>query len=326
MERHMQQTLPANLQYYQKSGGYVPPHVQQQMAQYMQKSMPTHLQQYINPYMQQKVVPQHLTSMPGGQATHFTPHTVPTNVPGQQPLHPFETHPEIPPQLQPALPQAQNTQPAPTAPPAPTTPPLQPYGFITDPDVSAKSSFSLLTLLNGKSLLTRIAVLGGGLVVLLIVFSILKGLIAGSFNLQPFLVVLQDQQELIHLSSVQAQSGQAALPATYQNFLATTQLTVGSSQAQLLTYLTKNNQKIKSNQFGYSTALDKQLTSAETSDTYLSTFQQIMSSQLNNYKTGLRQAYNETSGAKGRAQLSSDYRQAVLLIKQFNQANSSPGS
>src|SRR5271170_5229902 len=81
MDRHMQQTLPANLQYYQKSGGYVPPHIQQEMAQHMQSTMPEHLKQYINPYMQQTVVSQHLSSPPSeGQIPNFIPHHIPPPV------------------------------------------------------------------------------------------------------------------------------------------------------------------------------------------------------------------------------------------------------
>lgn len=327
MSQHMQQTLPANLQYYQKSGGYVPPNIQKQMAQHMEKSMPNHLKQYIEPYMQQNVVSQHLTSVPGAQAAHFTARATPTHLPAQQPLHTFEapTTQAIP-QPQPTFPQSQDTQPAPIPEPEATSSPQEPYAFITNPEATAKSPPAILTLLSGKSLLLRIAVLGGGLVVLLIIFSVLKGLIVGSFNLQPFIVVLQDQQELIHLTSAQSQSGQSALPATYQNFIATTQLTVSSSQSQLLTYLAKNDQKVKPAQLTYSTSIDKQLASAATSDTYVSTFQGIMSSQLNDYKTALRQAYAETSGKKGHAQLSSDYRQAQLLTKQFNQASGTPSN
>ena len=322
----MQQTLPANLQYYQKSGGYVPPHIQQQMAQHMQKSMPEHLKQYVNPYMQQNVVSQHLTSAPTVQPTSFTPHPPSSFTPNQQSLRPSQVQPPItsPPQSTPT--QIQNGQvPGAVAELQTASPPEEPYAFITNPEVAAKPSLNLLALLNGKSLRTRVIALGGGLVGLLIIFSILQKLFAGSFDLQPFLVVLHDQQELIHLTS-EGQSGQSALPATYQNFLATTQVTVTSAQSQLITYLTKNQQKISSRDLTYSSAIDAQLTSSQASATYTATWQQIMTTQLNDYKAALRQTYNQTSGKKGRAQMKSDYTQLALLIKQFNQANSAPSN
>jgi hypothetical protein len=95
MARHMEQTLPANLQYYQKSGGYVPPNIQKQMAQHMEKSMPNHLKQYISPYMQQQVVPQHLASVPGAGVApaqfHPVTHTAPSYNPNQPLARPHET-------------------------------------------------------------------------------------------------------------------------------------------------------------------------------------------------------------------------------------------
>jgi hypothetical protein len=318
MAKHMQQTLPANLQYYQKSGGYVPPHVQQQMAQHMQSTMPEHLKQYISPYMQQQVVPQHLNSMPGGPATTFTPHTVPTQAPDLRFSHTFDPN--------------QTHQPDQTPPPAPSTQPIvspeaavapaEPYAFITDPQNVAKRP-SVLSVIIGKSLLTRVAILSGGFIGLLIVLSILRGLLAGSFNVQPFLSVLQDQQELIHLtaSSNQTEAAQLALPAVYQNLIATTQLAVSSNQTELITYLVHNKQKISPQDLNVkvSTAVDTQLTAAATSNTYAATLQTVMSSKLTTYMNDLRYAYTNTSGKLGRAQLNSDYKQASLLMRQLNQ-------
>jgi hypothetical protein len=328
MAKHMEQTLPANLKYYQQSGAYVPPNVQKQMAQHMEQTMPSHLKEYINPYMQQQVVPQHLASVPGGQPTHFSPNPTSSSFDNAgQPLHPFGEQPQEASQPQQISPQLQSPQPA-VQPQAPDHQDL--YEFITNPTAVDKPVSMLPSLLNGKSLRTRIVILGGGLVGLLIIFSILKGLLAGSFNVQPFLAVLQDQQELIHLSSEagQSQTSQATLPEAYQGFIGTTQLTVTSIQSQLITYLALNKQKVSAKQLNLkiSTATDTQLTGASASGDYTSTFQQIMSSQLNTYTTDLRAAYAQTPGKKGRAQLNNDYRQARLLIKQLNQAGSAPVS
>ena len=322
MNQHLQKTLPANLQYYQKSGGYVPPHIQQQMAQHMQKSMPEHLKQYINPYMQQTVVTQHLASGAAPPA-HINPMT-PT-FGGQQTTTRFQVQPHQATQPQQVISQPQSGPL--TTPPQPEAHVVQePYAFITNPEVMPKSSSRLLSLLNGKSLTTRLAVLGGGVVGLIILLSILGRLLSASFPLQPFLVVLQDQSELMHLTTNQSQSGEAALPATYQNFLATTQATVTSAQSQLLIYLAKNKQKVSPADLRYSSSIDAQLTAAATNETYVTTYQQIMTNQLSDYKTALRQAYAETSGKKGHAQLSNDYRQLTLLIKQYDQAISAPSN
>lgn len=322
IDMHMQQTLPSNLKYYQKSGSYVPPHVQQEMAQHLEQTMPAHLKQYIGPYMQQRVVSQHLGSAPASQPPNFAPHGGATFSPNQQFSHPFA--PPQAPQPQVIAP-TQSLQPA--AEPQAVSPQQEPYAFITDPQGPLKAPQQLM---GGKPLLFRVAVIGGGLVVLLIVLSALKGLIfGGGFNLPPFVAVLQDQQELIHLTTnaLQPQAGQSAspLPSDYLNFATTVQVTVTSAQAQLTTYLTNNKQKVSPTLLSLkvSTSIDNQLSTAAAAGTYTSAFQSVMTSQLDTYAADLRTAYDKTSGLKGHAQLSSDYAQASLLVKQLNQSSSS---
>jgi hypothetical protein len=324
MAKHMEQHLPANLQYYQKSGAYVPPNVQKQMAQHMEKSMPDHLKQYISPYMQQQVVPQHLASAPGGQPANFNPvaHTSPSYTPNQQLSHPPETQPWSAPQPQQVYP----TTAQPATQPQATGPPQEPYAFITNPEQLAPPP-TLLSSLNGKSLKTRIIILGGGFIVLVIVYSILKGLLAGSFDLQPYLAVTQDQQELIYLTAGPSkfQPNQADLPAGYQNFITTTQITLSSNQTQLLTYLAESKQKIKPQELylRVSASVNNELASSVASNTYQATFQQVMTSELNIYTADLRAAYGKASSIQSHVLLSSDYKQALLLTKQLNSASSS---
>jgi|GEM_PF-442072 hypothetical protein len=329
MAQHMQKTLPANLQYYQKSGAYVPPHIQQQMTQHMQETMPEHLKQYISPYMQQQVKPQHLAPPPtaGGmeQPAHFnvrhTPLALgPNQLPPQQAVEPQPTA-----QPQP-FPAAQTPSPA-GQPQAPVSPEGS-YAFITNAQNTAKTP-SLLSTLNGKSLPLRFALLGGGLVVLLVLFSIIKGLLTPGFTLQPFIAVLQDQQELIHLTTnAVASPAAASLPASYQNFVATTQASVTSSEGQLMHYLLDNKQKIKPQELGLkiNPTTDTQLTNSAASNTYMSELQQVMSSQLTTYMSDLHSAYLKTSGKKGHIQLSNDYNQALLLTKQLNEAANAAGA
>jgi hypothetical protein len=323
MAQHMQKTLPANLQYYQKSGGYVPPAIQKQMAQHMEKTMPNHLKQYINPYMQQQVVPQHLGPTPVSPTGLAKPtpfnvrHTPLSPLPNQQPSQVIE--PQLAPQS-PPLPPEQVPQSA-----QPQTPPTaaEPYAFITDSQNTPKPP-TLLSIFSGKSLAIRIGVGAGGLVVLLILFNVLKGLFVQGFDLPPFVSVLQDQQELIHITTnVIASPGAASLPGPYQNFVTTTQVAVTSSQAQLLTYLSGQKQKIKPGvtSLKIKPTLDTQLTNAIASNTYMSTVQQVMSSQLTTYMSDLHAAYAKIPGKHGRAQLSDEYNQAALLVKQLDEAD-----
>src|ERR1017187_6514082 len=125
MDKHLQQTLPANLKYYQDSGAYVPPHIQQQIQSHMQKSMPEHLKQYINPYMQQQVVPQHLGTAQGMHPPQFTPGqhmtTVVQDQPFPQPIVGGSLTPEQ------TAPETQNVQPP--IEPSSISPPQEPYAF-----------------------------------------------------------------------------------------------------------------------------------------------------------------------------------------------------
>jgi hypothetical protein len=321
----MQQTLPANLKYYQQSGGYVPPHVQQQMAQHMQQSMPEHLKQYINPYMQQSVVPQHLTSMQAPRQLNYNPPSHATTfVPDHKFTGPLTDQSTKIPSL---TGQPETTQPEPAASNAQQTDPsIQPYDFITNSQ-TPKSTPSLL--LSGKPLILRIAVFGGGLIVLLILASIIKGLLVPGFNDKPFLSVLQDQQELIHLTgdALGAENGNANLSLADQNFIANAQLTLTSAQTQLTNYLTLNKQIVtpREQNLKVSTSLDNQLVTALSAGNYPATFQGIMSNQLAAYTSDMRQAYAETSGVRGHNQLRMDISQNALLIMQLNEVAGASG-
>jgi hypothetical protein len=131
--------------------------------------------------MQQRVVPQHLGSAPQAQAAapDFTPHGGATYTPHQQLSPTFQAQQARQPQV--IVPAQALPQPAPAGEPEPASPPQTPYAFITDPQNPLKAAPS--ALLNGRSLLARVAIFGGGVVGLLIVFSILKGLL-GRWRLQ----------------------------------------------------------------------------------------------------------------------------------------------
>ena len=190
----------------------------------------------------------------------------------------------------------------------------QTYDFIVNPDKPPKTP--LLT--GGSSLAVRVAVVSGGLLVLLIAFIVLKGIIAGSPKLDSMLTVAQDQQELIHLTTNTGQ--QQNLSTANQNLAATAQLSLNSAQDQLVNYMTKNGFKVKPKVLTQkvSTSIDTQLTNAATAGTYDQTFQDTIKSQLNTYTDDLKQAYGQISGKNGRALLSSDYNQAQLLLSQTN--------
>ena len=192
--------------------------------------------------------------------------------------------------------------------------PLHDYEFIVNPSTAPRRS--LFSLPGQSSTPLRLLTVLGGIFVLVIILVIIKNIIGGGPDLSAFVPVVQDQQELIHLSTNAAL--QPGLTTADQDFAITAELTLTSSQTQLLTYLKNNHSNVNTKTLGLkvSTSLDAQLTTAATDSTYDSTLQQIMQSQLTGYQQDIKQAYT-TAGSNGRRLLNSDFQQAQLLVKQL---------
>lgn len=199
------------------------------------------------------------------------------------------------------------------------------YGFIMDP---AKPPRRGLPQLSGGSPMVKIAVILGGILVLLILFVIIRGIFSsGGGNTAAMITVAQDQQELVHLSTnalEQLGNQEAALSTANQNFTTTTQATMTSAQSQLLTYLKNNGIKVNAKVLtqSISTTTDQQLKSASTNSTYNSTYKQVMTDKLKDYQTDLQQAYKAAPGPKGRELLNQQYDGAGLLLQQLDAPSS----
>jgi hypothetical protein len=193
----------------------------------------------------------------------------------------------------------------------------QAFDFIMKPEQAVAKR----QLPGGSSMAIRLALVFGGLLILIVIFAVLKSLLGGSSNLSSFVTVAQDQQELIHLVGNAITNSQTPLSTNDQNFTATAQLSLASAQAGLTTYLKTNGMKAISPKvlnLKVSATTDSQITAAITADTYGPTFQQIMKNQLAQYETDLNGAYQKTTGTHGRALLKSDFQQAQLLQTQLS--------
>jgi hypothetical protein len=198
--------------------------------------------------------------------------------------------------------------------------PEQSFDFIMKPEMPVVKR----QLPGGSSMAARLALVFGGLLILVIVFAVFKSLLGGSSNLTSFVAVAQDQQELIHLTTNATANNQSSLSTDDQNFTATAQLSLTSAQTSIATYLQTNGMKAISPKIlnlKVSLAIDNQLTAAITADTYDQTYQQIMKNQLAQYQADLNDAYQKITGVHGRALLKSDYHQAQLLTTQLNAAS-----
>ncbi len=209
---------------------------------------------------------------------------------------------------------------SPTQPPAYPGQPVAPqvphppaYDFIINPERPGIKQ----PRLGNRSLPIKIALVTGGLLVLVIILSLLRGLLGGGSNFEPYITVVQDQQALIHI--VTNAKEQKELSANNENFVATSELSLISARSKIMNYLKSNNQKVDPKQLGLkiSASTDSELQAAAAATTYNKTFEEVMNSKLSSYKSDLQQTYNQAKGEKGRAILSDLFDEAELLQKQL---------
>ena len=205
------------------------------------------------------------------------------------------------------------SQPSQPAPVQPAQAP-QPYDFIVNPGEVTKKSI----IPGGSSKIVKVLIVLAGILVLFIVFSLVKGLLSGQSNIPSLITVTQDQQTILLLTK---DSGtRPKLSVTNSNVAINTQLSVSSSQSELIAYIAKNGKKLSSKDLGL--GIDAQtnaaLNAATTDTGYNETFKQSLKEKINKYMIDLKQAYAKTSGKKGRALLQNDFKQAELLLIQLN--------
>jgi hypothetical protein len=334
MTQHMQQSLPAHLRQYIGNDGYIPTSVQSSISASMQKTMPAHMRQYANTYMEHRVinsaidnhtintqarqvaarppVPDSLNrshSMPYGEQ-----HTVELNSLPLAARNMFSSDQTDGNNTGPTLPTNHQSQVISSD--SPST--FQPtYDFILNNDNGPKPSFKLAAPLPGlSSNLGRTLVVIGILFVLVIGYSVLMSAISGQSNVPAILSVLEDQKELIHITT---NASQQSLPENSQNFAYTAQISLASNSGQLIKYLAINHDKFKQADLNLkiNSATDLELSNSTESGTYSQTFAQVANLQIKTYMSDLSHAYNLTKGPKGRALLKNDYNQANLLLAQL---------
>lgn len=311
MAEHLQNTMPGHLKKYQDSGTYVPQHAADAIQQHLQDTLPPHMKQYAGAYMQQNVVRPGMVVQSGagaGAGAAQEPAQSPT--PGQ---------PVSLPNMPTATPSVQipGAAPAPSVQaPGPDQPPPSrdsSYSFITNPAPPPRKS--VMEMLPGSgSLIGRVGLVAGVLFVFIILIMIARSLTSGGGgNVAQLTNVLQDQQEIVHL--VANTVNVSDITTANKNFSATVRLSVGSSQTQLMQYMVNNHYKVNPKLLGLkvSSAIDDQLTAAEAATTYNQTFQQIMNSKLDAYANDLQSAYQVNKGKKGRAILNDSFNQIKLF-------------
>lgn len=204
--------------------------------------------------------------------------------------------------------------------PAATTPssPSDRYDFIfAEKPIEKKAAFG------GSSLMQRVLLIVGGLVVLTIAAVLVTSLFSSREDINGRLfAVTQEQQEIIRIASA---GSTKAISNDTRNFALNTQLSLTTNQQAAFAYMKERNGKIDEKLLGAkaNTETDKLLETALTNNTYDAALVQTLHGQLVTYRTNLNATYQEVSGENARALLAESYKAADLLIAQANKITAS---
>lgn len=193
------------------------------------------------------------------------------------------------------------------------TPQPQNYDFIVNPQTEPpKQKFMANT-----SLPKKIIFFGGALIILFIVFSVAKSVLSGPSDVDKFVSVAQDQQQLISIATTVSQK--TGLSTKSINSALTSQLGLSSDQSATLAYMANNGKKVKSKELnaGSSASINQQLTASVEAGTIDQTYQSVMLQELQSYLDNLQKVYKQTDGKKGHALLESNYKSGKLLVQQL---------
>jgi hypothetical protein len=189
-----------------------------------------------------------------------------------------------------------------------------PYGFITNPSVAPKKSG-----FGGNSAMRLLAIVGGAGLVLVILAVVLVSVFAKGESPQSLTSLAQQQQELIRIATLGEQ--QASLNTT-KNLAYNVDLSVSTSQAQLISYITKSGTKLTEKQLALKqdAKTDTLLTNAKATSTYDTALQKALAGQLQTYISDVQQAYNNAKSTTLKKTLAANYKAGKALLDQANTA------
>ncbi|MBL8121637.1 DUF3824 domain-containing protein [Candidatus Saccharibacteria bacterium] len=192
-----------------------------------------------------------------------------------------------------------------------------PYDFIFDGQPQPKKP------LFGKGNAKQLLMLVGGIgTLLVVVIFIVMQVMGGSEPMQNVTAIAQQQQELIRVA---AQGEHLARAETTKNLAYNVDLSISTSQSQILAYLSKHKVKLKDKELALKkdAATDQLLTNARATSTFDSTFQKVLADQLDTYLNDLQKEYKATKSASLKQILSTCFDAAKTLS---NQARSTDGT
>lgn len=317
------QNLPAHLRRYAGPDrpAYVPQHIERALSEQLQKTAPAHLRQYANAYVQQHVT-QPGFSQPAARAAPHPPvpdllrldHSIAGA--GQ-----YTADPSALPKSRLGYQPGQTSTMSAASPPTGQEQPLtDPYNFITDAGVPQKRA-SRLSLGGGSRAQRLLLVVGGAAIALIIVIAIANAMLGSNVSSGGLTKLAEQQTELVRVAGIGLQNAQAQ---STKNVAANIELSISSSNQQLLGFLKQHGTKLsaKTLNLGHSTQADQALNAANASSNFDTTFLIIIQNDLNAYTASLKESYAASHNQILKSQLSSDYNGAQLLLVQIKSPDS----
>lgn len=305
IQSHMDRTMPVHLKKYQQGSRFIPQHAEKAMSQHLQKNLPSHLKKYADPYLYQNVV------SPGvsGNSPAFSPASASPSAPQQSarplsntlgPRQAFSGNNDTS--------RAADTQSGSGQAP-PDSSDTDPYGFIMDPQKPPRRPFTL----PGNSMGIRVAFAAGGLIMLIILFSIGSSFLNKSSNLQKqkLLSLAQTQSEIVGVVNT------ASEKINDKDLLyraATVKITLESSQQQVISALQKRGKKkIKEKELNVTNpADDAVLSEGEQNGRYDEAYTQLLQKLLSDYQRKLKAVYD--SGTVSEKEIATNANEQIKML------------
>lgn len=189
------------------------------------------------------------------------------------------------------------------------------YDFILNPTKPPKRS----VLPSNNGLITRLAVVLGIIVLVIIAFVVGSSLFSGKSNVPKLTVVAQQQAELIRIANLETTIAPSQASQQNRDFTESCLLSITSAQQNLTAFLSKHGVKLSTKVLGLAKNVqtDSTLNAAAAASTFNAAYTNVMQNQLGLYETALKTAYTNTQNATEKTFLAQDYAGAQLLLKQL---------
>lgn len=205
----------------------------------------------------------------------------------------------------------------------PQQPYTNPYEFITNPQKPSRPPLMSFSGGSGNGVGMRIAVFGGGIVILIIIMVALSSLLKGPSNVPNMKVVAEDQAELIRVTTLATQDESNDISqSTTLYFAMNANLTISSAQQKLLAFLAAHGAKPSTATLALKTnnQTTQTLAAAAASSTYDTTFLTAMQGDMSSYMSDLKVAYAASKNPQEQQLLKGDYQSAQLLTQELTSA------